>query len=165
MNELKKSVFFFNCSKDWKKLVKTFDEFAINNNTFIHRLKTTTKFWYTTTKPAISETTKKTSIQTSTQPSTKRPTERPTKLPTERPTQRPTINPTETPPSREDVGLNVSSTFKLPTVLTSKYFKKNGTTTILRFTVDGNKTFTQRNEFPAKIKGIVLSIAFDYSER
>ena len=95
----------------------------------------------------------------------KRPTERPTKLPTVRPTQRPTINPTETPPSREDVGLNVSSIFKVPTVLTSKYFKKNGTTTILRFTVDGNKTFTQRNEFPAKIKGIVLSIAFDYSER
>ena len=157
--------------------MKTFHEFAINNNTFIHRLKTTTKFWYTTTKPAISETTKKTSIQTSTQPSTKPPTERPTERPTEhpterpterptqRPTQRPTINPTETPPSREDVGLNVSSIFKIPTVLTSKYFKKNGTTTILRFTVDGNKTFTQRNEFPAKIKGIVLSIAFDYSER
>ena len=112
----------------------------------IHRLRTTTK-------PAISEATKKASIQTSTQPSTKRPTEHPA------------INATETPPSRKDVGLNVSSIFKLPTVLTSKYFIKNGSTTILRFTVDGNKTFIQRNEFPTKIRGMVISIAFDYSER
>ena len=127
----------------------------------IYRLRTTTKFLYSTTTLATSETTKKTSIKTTTQPSTKRPTERPT----ERPTKHPVINPTETPPSREDVGLNVSSIFKLPTVLTSKYFKKNGTTTILRFTVDGNKTFIQRNEFPTKIRGMVISIAFDYSER
>jgi hypothetical protein len=59
----------------------------------------------------------------------------------------------------------VSSIFKLPTVLTSKYFIKNGTTTILRFTVDENKTFIQRNKFPTKIRGMVISIAFDYSER
>ena len=131
----------------------------------IHRLRTTTKFLNSTTTLATSETTKKTSIKTTTQPSTKRPTERPTEHPTERPTERPVINPTETPPSREDVGLNVSSIFKLPTVLTSKYFIKNGTTTILRFTVDGNKTFIQRNEFPTKIRGMVISIAFDYSER